>query len=251
MLKNFVVAISGGAGKIGSSLAKSIIKNHGKVILGDADFYKGKKIAKKLGKNCHYFFGDLTKKDDINTFIYQGTKKFKKIDAAIHCAYPKSKKWGTKFENLDSNHLNQDLIKQLGGAIIFSQGFMQYFSKRKKGNLIHVSSIQGVASPKFEHYENTKMISPIEYSAIKSGIISITSYLAKYYRNKNIRVNCISPGGIKGNQESKFKKKYRKSCTSKGLLDSNDLTGTILFLLSDNSKFINGQNLIVDDGWSL
>ena len=64
------------------------------------------------------------------------------------------------------------------------------------------------------------MVSPIEYSAIKSGIISITKYLSKYYRNKNIKINCISPGGIRDKQHSElFVKKYRQSCNSKGLLD--------------------------------
>ena len=95
------------------------------------------------------------------------------------------------------------------------------------------------------------MTSPIEYSAIKSGIISITKYLSKYYKKRNLRVNCISPGGIKNNQPNIFIENYNSSCNSKGLLDSEDLTGLILFLISDKSKYINGQNIIIDDGWSL
>ena len=95
------------------------------------------------------------------------------------------------------------------------------------------------------------MTSPIEYSAIKAGIISITKWLAKYYKNKNIRVNCISPGGIFDHQNDEFIKKYRNSCTNIGLLEANQISSLILFLLSNNSKAINGQNLIVDDGWSL
>ena len=95
------------------------------------------------------------------------------------------------------------------------------------------------------------MTSPIEYSAIKSGIISITKYLSKYYKKRNLRVNCISPGGIRNNQPNIFIENYNSSCNSKGLLDSEDLTGLILFLISDKSKYINGQNIIIDDGWSL
>ena len=95
------------------------------------------------------------------------------------------------------------------------------------------------------------MTSPIEYSAIKSGIISITKYLSKYYRNKNIRVNCVSPGGIKDNQPIEFIKKYKQSCNSKGLLNGEDISKVISFLISDESKYITGQNLIIDDGWSL
>ena len=95
------------------------------------------------------------------------------------------------------------------------------------------------------------MNSPIEYSAIKSGIISISKYLSKYYRNKNIRVNCVSPGGIKGKQSNLFIDRYRKSCNSKGLLLGKDISNLILFLISEKSQYINGQNLIIDDGWTL
>ena len=95
------------------------------------------------------------------------------------------------------------------------------------------------------------MTSPIEYTAIKSGIISITRYLSKYCKGDNIRINSISPGGIFDNQPKSFVQNYKDSCNSKGMLESEDITGALLFLLSDESKFIHGQNIIVDDGWTL
>ena len=152
---------------------------------------------------------------------------------------------------MDNFFLGQDLTRQLGGAILFSQQILSFFKKQGYGNLIHISSIQGVAAPKFEHYKNTSMVSPIEYSAIKAGIIAITKYLAKYYKNKKIRVNCVSPGGILDGQPVNFINRYKKSCTSKGMLEADDLIGTLLFLISKDSKYINGQNIIIDDGWTL
>ena len=128
---------------------------------------------------------------------------------------------------------------------------MNHFISQGYRNFIHISSIQGIAAPKFEHYEGTSMTSPIEYSAVKSGIIAMTRWMAKYHKNKNIRVNCVSPGGILDQQPYSFLKKYRESCTSKGMLDPTDVAGTVLFLLSDQSKYINGQNIVIDDGWSL
>ena len=95
------------------------------------------------------------------------------------------------------------------------------------------------------------MSSPIEYTAAKSGIIGITKWLAKYCKNKNIKVNCVSPGGIKNNQEQIFLDRYNATCMSKGMLDAEDISGIISFLISEKSNFINGQNLIIDDGWSL
>ena len=246
------IIVTGGAGRIGSALAADLVKQGDKVLLGDINKSKLLKIKKKLNsKNIEIFQGDLTTKNNIDRFIKYGVKKFKNIYGAVHCSYPKSKKWGTKFENLDETYLNKDLQKQLGGSIIFSQRIMKHFLKQKEGNLVLISSIQGVQPPKFDHYKNLNMTSSIEYSAIKSGIISITKYLSKYYKNKNIRVNCVSPGGIKANQPKLFIKRYKQSCNSKGLLDGENVSKVILFLLSDKSKYITGQNLIIDDGWSL
>ena len=246
------IIVTGGAGRIGSALAADLVKHGHKVLLGDINNSKLLKIKKKLNsKNIETFQGDLTTKNNIDRFIKFGVKKFKNIHAAVHCSYPTSKKWGARLEDLGETHLKNDLQNQLGGSIIFSQRIMKYFLKQKKGNLILISSIQGIQAPKFNHYKNLNMTSPIEYSAIKSGIISITKYLSKYYKNKNIRINCVSPGGIKDNQPKLFIKRYRQSCNSKGLLDAEDISKLILFLLSDKSKYITGQNLIIDDGWSL
>ena len=252
MLENQIVAISGGAGRLGSAFSKAVVENGGKVIIGDINSGVGNRLVSDLGDDVALFFeGNLTEPNTVDLMIRKGVEKFGKIAAAVHCAYPISEQWGTRFEDLESACLEKDLFNQLGGAILFSQRMVHHFRKQGHGNLVHISSIQGVTTPKFDHYEGTDMISPIEYSAIKAGIISITHYLAKYCKNQNIRVNCISPGGILTNQSKYFLDKYRNSCTSKGMLNASDLSGTLIYLLSNHSKYINGQNIIVDDGWSL
>ncbi len=249
------VLITGAAGRIGSAISSAVIKAGGTALITDINENALFKLEKKLieinKNNVCAIVSDITCQEGIDKLINQSMKYIKKIDSAIHCAYPTSKGWGTNFENLDPNYLNQDLSMQLGGAIIFSQRIINYFQKQNQGNLIHISSIFGVQAPKFHHYEGTEMTSPIEYAAIKAGIISITRWLAKYYKNKNIRVNCISPGGILDNQPNSFLKKYRESCTNIGMLNASDLESTLLLLLSPMSRAINGQNIIIDDGWSL
>jgi NAD(P)-dependent dehydrogenase (short-subunit alcohol dehydrogenase family) len=247
-----VVLITGGCGRIGSALTEELLLKGYKVLIGDINKSNLIKLDKKLNSsNLGIFAGDLTSKKYIDKFISFGLKKFKKIDSLIHCSYPKSKKWGASFEKIKASSLKEDLYNQLGATIILSQSIIKYFLKKRRGNLILFSSIQGIQAPKFDHYRNLKIVSPIEYSAIKSGVISISQYLAKYYKNKNIRINCISPGGIKDFQPKLFIKRYNESCNSKGLLDGSDLSGLVLFLLSDKSKYITGQNLVIDDGWSL
>ena len=252
MLDGKTVAISGAAGRIGSVFAAAVVAEGGRVLLGDVAEEKGKALERCLGEdNALFICADLTEPPKVDWFLEKGMEKFDKIDAAVHCAYPLSSQWGTRFEDLQPDLLALDLHRQLGGAILFSQRFIRYFRKQGQGILIHISSIQGVAAPKFEHYAGTKIVSPIEYTAIKAGIIAITKYLAKYCRNENIRVNSISPGGILDKQPEGFLKKYLSSCLNKGMLDASDLAGTLIYLLSDHSKYVNGQNIIVDDGWIL
>jgi NAD(P)-dependent dehydrogenase (short-subunit alcohol dehydrogenase family) len=250
-MKKETIAISGGLGKLGFDLAIELSKNFN-ILIGDNHLKKYKILKKKIiQNNIKFFKGNLCKETDIIKFINYGVKKFKKIDYTIHCCYPKNINWNDNFENLKQKTLNENISNHLGGAIIYCQKFINHFLKNKKGKLILISSIQGVASPKFDHYNGLNMNSPIAYSAIKSGIISITKYLAKYYGKKNIQINCISPGGIDDKQPVIFKKRYKKSCLSKGLLDTKDIFSSFYFLLSKESKYFNGQNIIIDDGWSL
>jgi len=252
MLNNNVVAIIGGAGLIGAAFARSIVENNGKVIIGDVSCGRGREIQDELGADNALFVDVNTSEvDSIDKFLDIGRDHFGKIDSSIHCAYPRSEQWGTKFEDLKADGLKDDLFHQLGGAILFSQRLISFFRKQGYANLVHVASIQGVVAPKFEHYVGTPMTSPIEYSAIKAGVISITRYLAKYCKKQNIRVNCISPGGILDNQPKVFLEKYNSTCSSKGMMDPQDLDGTIIYLLSNMSQYVNGQNIIIDDGWIL
>lgn len=249
---NKVALITGAGGRIGSTFAKALNANGYKLCLVDIDIKKLKKDNLNIDQDSYISIAsNLDTKKKIDQIISKTASTFGRIDVVIHAAYPRSKKWGSSFEKLEKKYLCKDLSDQLGNAIILSQRVIKFFLNQKYGNLIHISSIQGISSPKFEHYKNTNMNSPIEYSAIKAGIISATKYLAKLYKKKNIRVNCISPGGIIDNQPLSFKKKYKNSCGSKGLLDAQDLISTLLFLVAEDSKYVNGQNIIVDDSWSL
>ena len=253
-LKDKTILITGAAGILGSSLAREACNFDANVILTDFNKDKLNIISKDLlikNKNVDSVHLDLSSKESIDLLMKDVLSKYKQIDSVVHCQYPKSSGFGDSFEKLKEANLFFDLNMQLGISILLSQIVMQQFIKQGYGDLIHISSIQGVQSPKFRHYSNLKMSSPIEYSAIKSGIISITKWLAKYHKNKNIRVNCVSPGGIKDNQSDIFSKRYKEDCTNIGMLSPEDITAAILFLLSPAAKAINGHNLIVDDGWTL
>ena len=139
----------------------------------------------------------------------------------------------------------------MGGYFNISEQFIRHFVTQGDGNIVNISNIQGVGAPAFETYEGTDMHSPVEYTVVKHGLLGMTKYVAKMFKKDNIRANAISPGGILDAQPERFLKQYRKRCGMKGMLNPSDLSGALIYLLSDASSCVNGQNVIVDDGFCL
>ena len=256
MLKNKVVVITGGAGLIGKEFVKAVIENGGIAIIADINEQIGEEVKENISKelntsNIDFIKLDITSKESLNKCLNYLDKKYKRIDALVNNAYPRNKNYGKHFFDVEYEDFIQNLGLNLGGYFTASQQFSQYFKSQGHGNIINISSIYGVVAPRFEVYDNTPMTMPVEYAAIKSGLIHLTKYMAKYFKGMNIKVNALSPGGIFDSQPEAFLEKYKEKCLNKGMLDKSDLKGTLVYLLSDMSKFVNGQNIVVDDGFSL
>ena len=116
---------------------------------------------------------------------------------------------------------------------------------------MNLASVYGVVAPKFAIYQDTPMTMPVEYAAIKAAILQLTRYVSSYINDSRFRVNAISPGGLLDGQPAAFLQKYQAQTCGKGMLDPIDICGAVVFLLSDDSRFMQGQNLIVDDGFCL
>jgi len=256
LLDGKVIVITGGAGLIGQEFAKAVMSQGGIAVIADIDEeriqYTVKELAQKFpsGK-IDAFKLNVISKDSLQECINYVDRKYKKIDALINNAYPRNENYGRHFFDVEYDDFVENLGMNLGGCIIPSQLFSLYFQKQGYGNIINISSIYGVIAPKFEIYDNTEMTMPVEYAAIKSGMLHLTKYMAKYFKGKNIRVNAISPGGILDSQPREFLSEYNQQCSTKGMLDPKDLNGALIYLLSDMSKYVNGQNIIVDDGFAL
>jgi NAD(P)-dependent dehydrogenase (short-subunit alcohol dehydrogenase family) len=256
MLKNKVVVITGGAGLLGKEFAKTIIENNGIAIIADSDTEGGIRASTQLKKE--YPEGKLdfqplniNDKQSILSLIDTLNNKYNRIDAMVNNAYPRNKNYGRKFEEVSYEDFCENLNINLGGYFITSQQFLNYFCQQGFGNIVNISSIYGLIAPRFEIYDNTFMTMPVEYAAIKSALIHLTKYMAKYYKGKNIRINSISLGGLLDKQPATFLQSYKSFCLNKGMLDKSDINGTLVYLLSDLSLFVNGQNIIVDDGFTL
>lgn len=243
MLKDKVIVVVGGNGLLGKEFVKEIQANNGIAISAD--------IKNENTKSDFSVSVDICNEESVQSCIDVIEEKYNKIDAVINSAYPKNINYGRKFFDVELSDFNENVSNHVGSFFLVCKLFSKYFMCQGYGNIINISSIYGYIAPRFQIYDNTSMTTPIEYTASKSAIIALTQYLARYLKNKNIRVNSISPGGIFDNQPQEFVSKYSEYCTNKGMLAPKDLTGALIYLLSDGSKYIQGHNLIIDDGFSL
>jgi len=246
---NKVVIVTGASGFLGKEFVEKIVKT-GDICI-NADINIEDKSLKKINSNYYQINIDITSKKSIESVIEQVQQECSRIDCWVNNAYPRNKNYGRKLPDVEYKDFCENINVHLGGYFLCMQLVSEYFNQNGGGNIINIASIYGVIAPKFKIYEDTSMTMPVEYSVIKSGIIIMSKYFANYYKGHNIRVNCISPGGLLNNQPQSFLANYKQECLNKGMLSPEDISGTLLFLISDESKYVNGQNLVVDDGFTL
>ncbi len=250
LLNNKVILVTGGAGLLGTEFIKAIASSGGIAIIADVNDTAGLDLKEKTAKS-EYINLDITNKQSIVQAIESVSNQYGKIDALVNNAYPRNNHYGRSLMDVEYSDFCDNLNLNLGGYFLTSQQFASYFLRQGHGNIINMASIYGVVAPKFEIYDNTQMTMPVEYAVVKSGLIHLTKYFAKFFKGKNIRINSLSPGGIMDAQPEVFLEAYREVCLNQGMLDKTDLVGSLLYLLSDLSRCVNGQNLIVDDGFTL
>jgi len=254
-LENKVIVVTGGAGSIGQCFVRGISKSGGVVIVADINLDAAKALMNEIrietSSHIEAAHLDITSIDSISTLIADLKKRYGRIDAVVNSAYPKNGNYGRRLENVTYTDFCENVNLHLGGYFLVAQRFCAAFMEQGFGNVINMSSIYGSMTPRFEVYSDTTMTMPVEYAAIKSAIEHLTRYFAQYFKGSGIRVNSLSPGGILAGQPNDFLNAYNNHCASKGMLEANDLIGTLIFLLSDDARYINGQNIIIDDGYSL
>lgn len=156
----------------------------------------------------------------------------------------------TNFENYPLEVWKKTIDINLTGTFLVSREAGRLIKKTSKcGNLINIASIYGVVGPDHRIYEGQPFKSFPGYSASKSGVIGLTKWLATWWGG-DIRVNCISPGGGFNKHNNQFVKAYSDRVPMSRMAERDELTGIILYLLSDQSSYVTGQNFIVDGGFT-
>ena len=254
MLNKKIIVVTGGAGLLGSHFCSAIAEQSGTAIIADLDMAAAEAVAEKIianGGKAEAAVLNITDSISVDSLILTLNERYGRIDAVVNNAYPRNKNYGRKLEDVTYADFCENVSMHLGGYFLVAQKFGLYFREHNGGNIVNMASIYGTMTPRFEIYADTPMTMPVEYSAIKSAVIQVTRFFAQYFKADRVRCNSISPGGIFDHQPDAFVEKYNSHCGIKGMLDPQDLTGALVFLLSDASQYINGQNIIVDDGFAI
>ncbi|MDN3697698.1 oxidoreductase [Vibrio cortegadensis] len=253
LLNRQKILVAGAGGLLGAKIVKDALKQGAQVIAADinVELMREKLIAQQVDLSNEALtlaLLDVTNEESVKAFF---ASQFG-LTGAVNSTYPRNKTYGAHFFDVSLQSFNENLALHLGSAFLFTQQCAAYFKdKLEPFSLVNISSIYGVVAPKFDIYDNTPMTMPVEYAAIKSAILHLNKYASTYINDSRFRVNSVSPGGIFDHQPSAFLEAYKSNTHGTGMLDAQEMIGSILFLLSTQSKFVTGQNIIVDDGFSL
>ena len=262
-----VAVITGGAGLLGEKHAEAIAEFSGIPILLDIDEKSGTKKAKRIADdyqvNCEFHFCDITDESEILSVRDTLLSEYGHIDILINNAAidpkikAKSNENLSRLENFPIGQWDLELSVGLTGAMLCSKIFGYEMSKNGKGVILNISSDLGLIGPDQRIYkkeglpENEQPVKPVTYSVIKHGLIGLTKYLATYWADKGVRCNALCPGGIYNNQPDEFIKKISNIIPIGRMAHEDEYKESVVFMVSEASKYMNGSILSVDGGRSI
>lgn len=256
-LKEKVAVVTGGAGYFGKPISLGLAEAGAQVIVASRDGEKCSQYAASLqqkGLKAEGFFLDLADDASIVHFVEEVIRRYGHIDVLVNNAVSRS---GMKdLQQLSRADLELEQSINTTGLMLLTKTVVAIMREQHHGNIINISSIQGVVGPHFPVYGKTGMSSPVNYTYDKWGMVGFTKWLAGYYGRFNIRANCVSPGGYgpgvaeSASDRTEFIENYKKLTPLGRFAEDDDIKGPVIFLASDASAYITGHNLVVDGGWT-
>ena len=261
------VLITGAAGLLGKQHALACVSEGANVLLIDKVDITIENLFPDLDKSFFkkiiYRQCDITSEKEVIDSVSEFTNRFGILNCLVNNAAinPKIEETTTgndrkNFYN-DANWDNEINVGLRGGILCSKIIGEELIARKEKGSIVNISSHFGIIAPNQNIYKNLSFVNnvsdyewikPISYSVIKHGVNGMTKYLAALWGKYQIRVNTISPGGVKNLNDDEFNERYSKTVPLGRMADPEDFRGALIYLLSDESSYTTGLNLIVDGG---
>lgn len=260
-LKEKVAVVTGALGLLGKHHCHALAESGASVVVCDLDESDCAKFASTLPGLALGISADVTNKKSIIELKNKILSNYGKIDVLVNNAAindkfedPLSALEESKFENYPVEMFKKSLDVNVTGMFLCSQILGTEMVEKNYGSIINIASTYGIVAPDQSIYKNEKgeqtFYKSVAYPVTKGAVISFTKFLAAYWGNKGVRVNTLTPGGVRDNQDEFFVKNYSAKTPLGRMAHPTDYKGALVFLASDASSYMTGANLIVDGGWT-
>lgn len=252
--------VTGGAGILGRHFAAALADAGAQVVI--VDLAGAEEIAARLewyAGPVHARTVDLADPDAVTELVGEVEATVGSIDILLNNAATKGSDLAEFFASVEDYSLDTWRVIMsinLDAAFHVARTVGSRMAVRGNGSIVQTASIYGICGPDQRIYEGSEYMgrpinTPAVYSASKAGIVGLTRHLATYWASAGVRVNTLTPGGVSSGQNEAFDRRYSDKVPLGRMGRPDDLTGAILFLASDASRYVTGQNLVVDGGWSV
>lgn len=249
--------VTGAAGYIGRSIVDALAECGANVALVDihsdtcAELCRD--IEKKYGVKTFACAGDLADDEWVHAVPARAASHLGGLDILINNAgfvgTSGLSGWVTDFEQQTTETWRKALEVNLTAPFTLCREAAPFLRAGGSGSIVNVASIYGVLGPDMSLYEGTAMGNPAAYAASKGGLIQLTRWLSTVMA-PSVRVNSVCPGGVWRNQPEVFVERYEARTPMKRMATEQDMVGSIIYLASDMSRYVTGQNILIDGGWA-
>lgn len=250
-----VIVISGSCGLIGRAFCEAAAQYGAHVVCADIEIANPEKLATELterhGRKMLGYAINVANKKEVEALREKVLSEFSAIDGLV-CGH--QNKSHLKFEPFESvSEENWDMVVEINlkGTFLLCQVLGSWMADKGKGSIINIPSTYSVVAPNQNLYKGTSLGCPAAYSASKGGVDALSRYLASYWAARGVRVNMITPHGVWNNHEEQFEKNFAQFSPLQRLSYNHEVAGALIFLLSDASSYVTGDNLKVEGGWTV
>ena len=253
-LEGQVAVVVGGAGRIGRALCQALAQAGARVCVLDCDAGRAEEVATDLqssGLQCIAAAADATRPPDLERAVEEISRQLGRPSILVNSAQFRGQGfYSSAIDDYPLEAWNQVLAVNLTGVYLACQVFGRSMIEHGGGRIVNLASTYGLVSPDPRIYGDSGVNSPVSYAASKAGVVNLTRYLAVHWRDKNVRVNCLVPGGVYDRQGEAFVEQYCQRTPLGRMATAEDYQGAILFLVSEASAYMTGSVLTVDGGWT-
>jgi NAD(P)-dependent dehydrogenase (short-subunit alcohol dehydrogenase family) len=253
-LEGRVAVVTGGAGHLGQSIGAVLAELNCRVCLVDRNIDVVREAAKAIAINPDDCLAvDLEREDERQVLVKSMSARFNTVDIVVNNAAfvgdSRMSGWAEPFAAQTLDSWRRAIEVNLTAPFHLIQMLSDPLKRSGRGSIINIGSIYGALGPDWSLYEGTAMANPAAYAASKGGLIQLTRWLATTMA-PHVRVNSICPGGIERGQPDSFVERYVARTPLGRMGHEDDFRGVVAFLASDASRWVTGQNIMVDGGWS-